>query len=159
MHSEALAFVARTARQLGPFRSVVDLGGLNVNGSLRNLFSGAHYVSVDIRHGRDVDIVADAATWMPDLAYELALCTEVLEHTPKWRDILDTMATAAPLAIITAACHPRAPHSGHDGGPLRQGEYYANVDPELLFKELESHFDSVEVTTHPRGDVYAVASK
>jgi hypothetical protein len=59
----------------------------------------------------------------------------------------------------TCATHPRAPHSGIDGGPLRDGEFYRNVsgdelvgwaeDAGLRVLVCEEHLD--------RGDLYLVA--
>jgi SAM-dependent methyltransferase len=162
MHIEAASFVALTAARLGPFGSVLELGGLNINGSVRPYFPGAQYVSVDIVPGPGVDVVADATTYRPDDRYDAVVCCEVLEHVP---DPDGFVATAwgslhpGGLFILTAACPPRAAHSAVDGGPLRAGEYYRNVDVDLLARWLVGWKDT-EITVHEdRGDVYALARK
>jgi SAM-dependent methyltransferase len=162
MHLEAAAFLAVTAHRLGPWGSVLDLGGRDVNGSPRNLFAGARYVSVDIVGGPGVDVVADATTYRPTERFDLVICAEVMEHVP---DPCGFVATAwgalrpGGWFIVTAACPPRAPHSAVDGGPLRPGEFYKNVTEDVLASWLVGWKDA-EIETHEdRGDVYALARK
>jgi hypothetical protein len=63
--------------------------------------------------------------------------------------------------VVTAAAPPRAPHSAVDGGPLRPGEHYRNVDPDALGAWLRGvGFVCETLEAHPdRGDVYALARK
>jgi hypothetical protein len=141
---------------------VLELGGLDINGSVRQFFPGARYVSVDIVPGRGVDVVADATTYRPKERYDVVVCCEVLEHA---EDADGFVATAwgalksGGLFIVTCACPPRAPHSAVDGGALRQGEFYRNVEPDLLESWLVG-WKEAEITVHEdRGDVYATARK
>jgi hypothetical protein len=84
MHDEAMAYVEQ--RRTDEALAVLDVGGRWINGGVRELFPNADpYVSLDIVDGPGVDIVADAATWVPDRAYDLVVCTEVFEHTPSGR--------------------------------------------------------------------------
>lgn len=154
--------MALTAERLGPFGSVLELGGRAVNGSVRPYFPGARYVSVDIRPGPEVDVVADATTYRPTGRFDCCICTEVLEHVP---DPDGFVATAwgslrpGGVLILTAACPPRPGHSAVDGGPLRPGEFYRNVAPDMLARWLVGWKDA-EIETHEdRGDIYAVAVK
>jgi SAM-dependent methyltransferase len=162
VHLEAASYVALTAHRLGPFDSVLELGGLNINGSVRPYFPGARYVSVDIVPGPGVDVVADATTYRPEDRFDAVVCAEVLEHVP---DPDGFVATAwgslrpGGLFILTAACPPRAPHSAVDGGPLRAGEYYKNVEQASLAAWLVGWKD-VDIEVHAdRGDIYATAVK
>lgn len=130
MHAEAFEYVERFATT-EPL-DVLDIGGRNVNGSVRDLFPGAAYTALDIREGVGVDIVADAATWTPPCQYDLVISTETFEHTPAWRDIVGTAYDACKpggRVVFTMAGPGRPPHSAIDGGPLQEGEYYGNVDP------------------------------
>ena len=59
------------------------------------------------------------------------------------------------------ATEPRAPHSAVDGGPLRHGEYYRNVEPDVLRAQLLTA-GAEAVTLHVdrwRGDLYARARR
>jgi hypothetical protein len=73
-------------------RGVLEVGSLNVNGSLRRHVESlrpASYLGVDFRSGRGVDLVADATD--PDFPvkvngpYSVVICTEMLEHVLDWR--------------------------------------------------------------------------
>lgn len=140
MHNEAFAWVA--AHATTDDVEVLDLGGRNVNGSVRDLFPNAtKYVAVDIREGDGVDVVADASTWVPDQEYDVVVSTETFEHTAVWPEICLTAFKAMKAGgrlILTMAGPGRSQHSAIDGGPLQPSEYYGNVDPEHLKHVLVS---------------------
>lgn len=161
MHSAAYEWVAQHATEDAV--SVLDIGGRNINGSVRGLFPGADpYVALDIREGEGVDIVADAAAWSPDRAYDMVVCTEVFEHTGDWPQICKTVFAAlrpGGTAVLTMAGPGRSPHSALDGGPIRDGEYYGNVDPGELERVLKDcGFTDITVDYQPSpADTRAVA--
>lgn len=140
MHQQAYEWVDRHAD--ADAARVLDIGGRNINGTIRDRFPGAtDYVVLDIVEDAGVDIVADAATWRPDgELFDAVVCAEVFEHTPVWREICATaLAVLRPGGqfIATMAGPGRAPHSAMDGGPqLYPGEHYENVDPDELADEL-----------------------
>lgn len=160
MHAEALAWVAHWARLVGDPARVLDLGGRDVNGSPRAFFPSAEYVTLDILPG--ADILADAADWVPDRAYDVVVCTETFEHAEGWREIVLTAhAALAPGGWLIATCAGpgRAPHSGHDGLQVRPGEWYGNVAADDLGAALVSA-GFVDVTTDTLGnDTRATARK
>lgn len=161
MHPGAYDYVARAVASLGPFGRVLEVGGRNINGSVRPLF-GADYTALDIAPGPGVDIVADAATWEPTATFDAAVCCEVLEHTPDAEAIVATLGKAVGpggVLIITAACPPRAPHSAVDGGPLQPGEFYANVNPNDLRNWLLAIGPASVEVDHQAGDVYGYCRK
>lgn len=162
MHAEAFAYVEQFATD-DPL-SVLDIGGRNVNGSVRDLFPNADYTALDILPGEGVDIVANAASWTPDRVYDLVVCTEVFEHTDEWLQILEVAAAACRPGgriVLTMAGPGRPEHSAIDGGPRRPGEHYANVDPEALDDGLRSAgWVEVEVEYRPSpADTRATATK
>lgn len=171
MHKEADRFVAECANLILPERGL-DVGGRDVNGSCRSHFQGCAWTGIDIMDGPGVDIVADFATWSPDKSYDLVLCTEVFEHTPYWREMIDKAyecLVSGGYFVVTAATDPRTPHSAIDGGAPRCDEFYANVDALKFVRAVEVVGYQVERfvinRTAPRGaksgwgDVYAMARK
>lgn len=160
MHAEAFAYIATQARKFGPFASVLEMGSRDINGSIRAVLPAPHYVGIDTVDGKGVDVVGDATTWTDPHRFDLVACAEVLEHVPNpeaffaaaWRQL-----TAGGRIMFTMATDPRAPHSAADGGPLRGGEYYANVSEEDI-KEWLADWDDVTIEVHVgRGDLYVTA--
>jgi SAM-dependent methyltransferase len=157
VHDAARRFVAQhvAGRRFG---HVVEVGGRDVNGSVRGMFAAASYTAVDLEPGPGVDVVADCRTWAPDEPADLVLCLEVLEHADDPAGVVGACVSyLAPggLLVVTCAGPGRTPHSGHHGGPLEDGEYYANVDPDDLDAWLG---DLTDVQVHYAAgpcDVYA----
>lgn len=160
MHAAAYAFVERTVTQFGPGEFVVELGGRDINGSVRGLFGVARYLTTDLAPGPGVDLVADGATYEPGVAPDRVVCCEVLEHTASAAAIVgNALRIVRPggLVILTAAGPGRAPHSSADGGPIRDGEYYENVDPDVLREWLRNAAVSHVERNLEACDVYAWA--
>lgn len=158
MHRAAHDWVASCITR--QFRSVVEHGGRNINGSVRHLFPGAAYTSVDIEPGDGVDVVADAAEWRPAEPVDCVVCCEVYEHTAAWPELIyaafDSLTDGGVL-ICTAAGPNRQEHSAVDGGHLRPGEWYANIDPGALEAALKAFSSCTIDVSGP--DVRAVAVK
>jgi len=168
MHREAPDFNGPTMPFVSADKAptyVVEFGSRNVNGSVRELVAAtASYHGIDRVPGDGVDEVADAATWdsKPGWPIDLILCVETLEHAENAAMIVQNAYRRLKprgLLLVTAASDPRAPHSSHDGGPLRAGEYYRNVDPDELGRWLAVFFDYQIEVDPVHGDVYAVAWK
>lgn len=196
MHAAAFGFVSRVvfgdlmARMalrygaapppLGVRRAVVELGSLDINGSVRQLFMGTHYLGVDMQQGPGVDAVADAADFDPPFSPDTVVCCEVLEHAHAAREIVENahrMLAPGGVFIMTCAGDGREPHSAVDGGPLEyiaggQGMHYRSVDTdgadghefyknisEAEMEEWLAPFQHYIVDADNPGDLYAVAWK
>jgi hypothetical protein len=165
MHPNAYKFIARVVADLPARGQVIEVGGRDINGSVRGLFGTSRYISIDLVDGPGVDIVGDILDFVPDqaLAVDTVVCCEVFEHSPDWPGIVGKgfeLLQEGGIMMVTCATDPRPPHSAVDGGQIRNGEYYANVSPEQLRGELARYFDKVQVEINePVGDLYAVASK
>jgi SAM-dependent methyltransferase len=158
VHVQAHEFIARHAATVEP-RTVLEIGSLDVNGSVRPLFPNANYHGLDVVEGPGVDEVADAADWRTSTQFDLVISTEVLEHAARWRDVVtNAWGALAPggSLLMTCATDPRPPHSAVDGWELRPGEWYANVGPgevTELARSLCPACWQVEVALD-RGDLY-----
>jgi hypothetical protein len=167
MHAAAFAFVESVAADRPP-GLIVELGGFNINGSIRSLFSDP-YLSVDVRPGPGVDVVASGATYVPPSPPACVVCCEVLEHTAEAEAICRNafrMLQPGGVCILTMAGVGRAPHSAtdaphstFDGVAILVGEYYRNVTEDALTQWLDD-FADVRVVANPIAcDLYAVARK
>jgi SAM-dependent methyltransferase len=156
-------WVASFAQTIGRVDSVLDLGGCNVNGSLRDLFPGAEYVALDIDEGQGVDIVADARWWMPTREFDVVLCTEVFEHTNDWPFIVDTAYRACRKHggwfIATMAGTGRRPHGARGTEDPLPGEWYENITARDLDETLiQTGFSNI-VVNERRHDLRAACQR
>lgn len=164
MHDEALTWLKQIAALVGQHSRVCELGSRDVNGNCRDLFGGfGASVGVDLLPGPGVDVVADAADWQPaerGPRFGVVIATEVFEHSPRAAEICANahrLLRPGGVFVVTAAGVGRSPHSV-DGGPLRDGEYYRGVSPEMLWGWLDL-FPVRLVQPRSRADVYGLAVK
>lgn len=170
MHPQAHNYVQKTVQKFGPFHSIVDLGGREINGTPKDLFPDAlTYFTVDISDGPGVHAVADAADWVPDTTqkFDCVISTELLEHTHRGEEIIHNAARilrggGGGRLILTTASSPRSPHSATGESQLAWDEYYSNHEPPTLTHWLtEAGFKDIEVEKHVYqdhgGDLYATA--
>lgn len=163
MHKEAYAYV-RTHVLNMTFDNVIEFGSLDINGSIKGLFDTDSYYGIDLQAGPGVDEIADAVSWeSPEGEVDCIVCCEVLEHAPSVKGIVENAYRNLGqngLFIVTCATNPRAPHSAVDGGPIRDGEHYRNVEAEELRGYFKHAFQIVDLTvSRERGDLYCVARK
>lgn len=164
MHSEAFQWVERYATS-EPV-TVLDIGGRDINGSVRSLFPGATtYTVIDMLPGDNVDIVADAAEWTPDQEYDIVVSCETFEHAAEWPELCGTAYAACKpggMLIATMAGLDRPAHSAYDGSwNLHDDEHYANIDPAVLREVLDDcgwHDIVIDEQSSP-SDVRVVAKK
>lgn len=165
MHVEAYAWIAAALQGLQELpATVVEFGAKNINGTVRTLLPEAEYVGVDIVPGPCVDIVADAADYLPPSAPDLVVCAETLEHAARADEIVRRavqIVRPGGYVVLTCAGPARQPHSAVDGGPVRAGEYYRGVPiADIAQWVVEAGGEVVQTEDHPRrGDVYVLARR
>lgn len=83
---------------------VLEIGSLNVNGGVRDLFSDASsYVGIDVVMGRGVDVVMSGhdIKKMYGRAFDTIICLETIEHDPKfWNLILNIKECLLPAGTL-----------------------------------------------------------
>lgn len=98
MHESVMSFCRSVLNEdcINGFR-VLEVGSLNVNGSVRDIvtrFSPKKYVGVDIRDGVGVDRVVSASDLIHEfgyLSFDVVISTEMLEHCQDWREAIHNM--------------------------------------------------------------------
>lgn len=165
MHKEAYDFVVEALGDILPVESCVEFGGQDVNETnlgmlVRDLVKPCDYLSVDIFPGSGVDVVADAADWRTDDKYDLVVCCETLEHTPRGKEMIESALLAlrpGGWLILTCATDQRPIHGAATDLPLA-GEYYGNVSEDDA-RDWLSDWTNVSIRTRHTVDLYVKAQK
>lgn len=127
---------------------VVEMGSLDINGSLRPHFDSAQYVGVDLGPGPGVDIVCSGHLLdHPTGSYDCALSANCFEHNPYWLETFVNMLRLVRedgLVIFTSASTGYREHgtrrSAPESSPLTVGvgwDYYKNLRERDFTRKLE----------------------
>lgn len=140
-HPEQQLFVAHCKRFLPEWfrnRTVLEIGSLDVNGSVREFFEDCRYTGIDVGPGKGVDVVAAGQSFAgPTHGYDVVISCEAMEHDPYWRETLHNavrMLKPDGLMLLTCATYGRRQHGTPErspgDSPLTAGAgsaYYRNL--------------------------------
>lgn len=145
-------------------RNVLEVGSLNINGSVRDFFTDCEYLGVDVGSGPGVDLVAYGENLAyNDDSFDVAVSAECFEHNPEWLATFVNMARMTHgLVLFTCATTGRAEHGTRrtDAGssPLTADwDYYQNlVDEDFKVGcDLDELFDEYKFSTNNQShDLY-----
>lgn len=172
-HPQQQAFVARIARDFPQaFRKarVLEIGSLDINGSVRQHFVDCDYVGVDLGEGPGVDVIAEGQAYdAPDASFDTVVSCETMEHNPYWRETFENMirlCRPGGLVMMTCGSTLRAEHGTRrttpQFAPLIPWEYYGNRTARDFKRviPIRRHFSSSifcqELTSH---DLYFAGFK
>jgi SAM-dependent methyltransferase len=117
---------------------VLEVGSLDINGSVRELFSGCDYTGVDLQLGPGVDLARQGQLVdFPTGHFDTTISAECLEHNPFWRETVANMlrmTRPGGLVLISCATTGRLEHgttrTNPDASPFTSAEkweYYQNL--------------------------------
>lgn len=175
MHREILNWMVETKKdhpELFKNKRVLEIGSLNINGSVRQYFENCEYIGIDAKDGKDVDWwgIAHEYNEKPFGYFDVVISTETLEHDPFWRLTLLHMINMIHMRgslMLSFAGPGRGAHGVqyykdpnnpkvirseyHPLGP--EGDYYWNIRPEMFFYELFNYigFEHIEWNAYRRG--------
>ena len=138
------------------FKTVADIGSLDVNGNLRWLFEYCNYTGIDIFAGNNVDIVMPGHRYKPQAPLDAIISAECFEHDPYFKDTLQNMYSilrAGGLMAFTCATTGR---SEHGPGPEIDGRmYYRNITVEDVYNTLkpQESFSSYSIETEIKSPI------
>lgn len=146
--------------------TVLEIGSLNINGTVRDYFTGCNYIGIDLGGGPCVDMVIHAAD-MPskyDRSFQTIITCEALEHDRHWQKTLvraAQMLDSKGILIGTCAGRYRPEHGTktcHPGSSPFTLDYYGNISPAHLSNVLSECFEEFEMTVS-LNDVYFIARR
>lgn len=127
-------------------RRTLEVGSYNVNGSVRDSFTGL-YVGLDMRNGTGVDIVGNAASLpFTDRAFGVVVSTEMLEHCSKPYEAVREMGRVLSSrgTLLLTARGPGFPRHGYPDdffrftpGDFEAMMHVADVQPVLIQQDPE----------------------
>lgn len=141
------------------WRWVLEVGSLNINGTVRDFFTNCEYTGVDVGAGPGVDVVAQGQ----DLTYaagafDVCISAECFEHNPYWKEtFLNMVRMSSGLVTFSCATTGRAEHGTRRSEPgssplTADWDYYQNLNAEdfeyaidlrNLFSEYEFSVNNV----------------
>lgn len=147
-HLQQQEFVERVSKLFPEFfgeKKVLEVGSLDINGSVRHFFSNCTYIGVDIETGPGVDIVGMGQELeFDDEYFDTVISTECFEHNPFWEDTFRNMVRMSNgLVIVTAAGVGRPEHGTTRTTPqdspftTKIWDYYQNIDLNSFLKVLK----------------------
>ena len=134
-HQSQLDFVASVKAKFPEYfanKKVLEIGSLDINGSVRQFFTDCTYIGVDLGEGAGVDIIAHGENLVfPANTFDVAISCECFEHNPEWVATFNNMVRMCKgLMIMTCATTGRPEHgtsrTSRADAPFC-GDYYMNL--------------------------------
>ena len=123
---------------------VLEVGSLNINGTVRDFFQSKRYVGVDVGAGRDVDVICNGEDLdYPDNSFDVAVSAECFEHNPEWLATFRNMWRMSKKYVMMTCASTGRPEHGTtrtDAGssPLTLAwDYYRNLTEQDFRAELD----------------------
>jgi SAM-dependent methyltransferase len=153
-HQEQLDFIERIKSQVPHYFSntkVLEVGSLDINGSIRQFFEDCDYIGIDVGEGKGVDVVCGGQEYdAPDDSFDVSVSCECFEHNPYWVDTFNNMirmTRPGGLVIMTCATTGRAEHGTRRKSPKSSPltcaigwDYYKN----LTEKDFRDNIEDID---------------
>lgn len=129
---------------------VLEVGSLDINGTIRVFFEDCEYKGIDVGPGKCVDqVIGGHEIQDPDNYYDTVCSCECFEHNPHWVETFRNMyRMTRPGGLIFMTCassgrseHGTSKHSPDDSPHTVQWDYYRNLEQ----KDFEDHFSFSEM--------------
>jgi SAM-dependent methyltransferase len=150
-HKSQLDFVERLSKEHTEYFNnikMLEIGSLDINGTMRKFFTSCEYVGVDLAEGKDVDLICEGQLVdHSDNTYDTTGSCNCFEHNPYWIETFRNMYRMTRrnglLFIVVPTTgypeHGTSKRASHDS-PLtiaKGWEYYKN----LTEQDFRDNFD------------------
>lgn len=87
-------------------KKVLEIGSLDINGSIRYLFKDCEYIGIDLGAGKGVDLICSGHELnRPDNYYDTIISTEAFEHDKHYKEtIKNAMRMLKPEGLFLFSC-------------------------------------------------------
>jgi len=140
-HKQQFDFVQKVKLKYPTYffqKKVLEVGSLNINGTVRDFFSYCDYLGIDVGEGPSVDLVCEGQTLdHPENTYDTTVSCECFEHNPFWVETfknMHRMTKSNGLVFMSCATTGRPEHgttrTSPKDSPLTIGkgwDYYKNL--------------------------------
>jgi SAM-dependent methyltransferase len=150
-HQQQLDFVQSVKDEFPEYfkgTKVLEVGSLNINGSVRQFFEPEQYIGCDLGEGAGVDIVCQGHELpYPDGSFDVVISCECFEHDKHWAKTFQKMldlTRKGGLIIFSCATIGRPEHGTTRTSPADApftNDYYRNLREED-FEQFKSSFNS-----------------
>lgn len=147
---------------------VLEVGSLDINGSIRVFFQNCNYTGVDLGPGPGVDLVESGENLsFPDGTFDTVASCECFEHNRHWDKTflnMHRMCKSGGVVFFSCATTGRPEHGTHGSKPEDSPfthEYYKNLSQNDFAQfDLNGMFsDMFWASKHPEHDLYFVGVK
>jgi ubiquinone/menaquinone biosynthesis C-methylase UbiE len=150
-HMQQFRFVESVKNKFPEYfsnKKVLEVGSLDINGSIRKYFTDCDYTGVDLGPGKAVDIVAKGEELdFADSTFDVAVSCECFEHNEHWKETflnMIRMTNSEGLVFFSCATTGRKEHGTRRTNPTSSpftGDYYRNLTEEdFQSLELDRYF-------------------
>lgn len=143
-HLEQIQFVETIKSEFPQFfaqQKVAEIGSLNINGSIRDLFEQCDYTGFDIAEGAGVDrVIQGQLIGEPTASYDVTISCECFEHNPFWVETFANMlrlTRPGGLVVMSCATYGRPEH-----GTRRSDEYSAPLASQTGWQDYYKNLSS-----------------
>ena len=144
---------------------VLEIGSLNINGTVRDFFTDCFHLGVDLATGPGVDVIAEGQHLdYPDGDFTTTISAECFEHNPYWVETFANMhRMSSYLVVVTCATTGRPEHGTTRSEPTsspfttERWDYYRNLTEEDFRAafNLDEMFTEYEFSTNDESnDLY-----
>lgn len=114
---------------------VLEIGSLDINGSIRQFFTDCDYLGIDVGEGKGVDLVCQGQDFQGKAnSFDIAISCECFEHNPYWVASFENMHRVVKkggLVVMSCATTGRGEHgtkrTNPQDAPLIEWDYYKNL--------------------------------
>lgn len=126
-------------------KKVLEVGSLDINGSIRSSFERCDYKGIDLQKGKGVDVVASGQEAdFASSSFDVTISCNCFEHNPFWLETflnMCRMTKSGGLILVTSAGYGFEEHgtsrtSPEDSPFTTEWDYYRNLGERDFIKKI-----------------------